>query len=157
MAETRMELIGAKQLMADLKKFGPKVAKRAGNKGTRKAAMFLRREFKAAAPKRTGTLRRAIGFKYSVRSGRAWVGLRKTGADTKAFGSGAQIRYYYKTLEFGRAASKRAAGSPPMHKFFERTWERNKRRAASIMIKETQAAVIEEAAVEYFRSKARNR
>lgn len=131
-----MELKGAKELADQLKKFGPKVSRKAADKGVRKAALYARREFKAAAPRRSGQLRKAIKFKYSVKSGRAWIGLRE--------------RYYYKTLEYGRK------GGSPMHPFFARAWRRIRRKVASTIVEETRTALYEEAGLEYIRSKARN-
>jgi len=144
--KTSMELIGALELEKELKAFGSKVAKRAANSGTRKAAMHLRRAFKAAAPRVTGTLRKSLTYRYYPRSGVALVGLRKTPGDANA-----KIRYYYKTLEFGRK------GGRPLNPFFAKTWNKNKRKAARIMVKETRIALYEEAGKEFIRSKRRRR
>ena len=139
MAEkNRIELVGAKELSKQLKEFGPKVSKRAANTGIRKAAMQVRREFKAAAPRgKTGNLRRSIKMKYSPRSGRAWVGLRD--------------RFYYKTLEFDSARGR------PLYPFMEKAWNKIRKNVAQMMITETRKALYEEAGKEFIRSKARNR
>jgi len=132
-----MKLNGVTELLKDMKAFGPTVSKKAADVGVRKAAAMLRREFKKAAPKRSGTLRKAIKLKYSRRSGKAWVGLRE--------------RYYYKTLEM---QSERGA---PLHPFFEKTWNRHKNTAADMIVSETRKALYTEAGKVMARSRMRRK
>ena len=131
-----MKLQGADALLKDLKAFGPSVSQKAAKTGVRKAAQYLRREFKREAPRVSGTLRKSIKLKMG-RDGKAWVGLRE--------------RYYYKTLEFGRK------GGPPLHPFFERVWNQHRGQAAQMIVDETRKAVYVEAGKVYARSRTRRR
>jgi len=151
--KNEMKLIGADELLKNMRIIGPKVSKKASDQGVRAALRLLKRNFKAAAPKRTGELRRSIGMRYYPRSGIGLVGLRKTGADIKAFGAGrAKVPYYYKTLEYGRKASNRQGPSPPMAPFFGKVWDRFKGSAAQTIIQEAKVALYAEATKEYQRS-----
>lgn len=132
-----MKLNGADVLLKEMKAFGPTVSKKAGDAGVRRAAMFLRREFRRAAPRETGTLRKAIKYKYSRRLGKAWVGLRE--------------RYYYKTLEFDSARGQ------AMRPFMERAWDKDKRGVADLIIRETRKALYVEAGKVAARTRMRRR
>lgn len=135
MAEMKLE--GAQELMRELAKFGPRVEQNASAKGLRKAGQYLNKEFKRAVPKRTGLLRKSLGYKYSRRSRRVYVGLRKN--------------FYYKTLEFGRE------GGAPLNPFFERVYDQHKAAAAQLIVNETRKAVYYEAGRVYARSARRRR
>ena len=132
-----MKLKGAAELLRDLKTFGPRVADQASAKGLRKAGQYLSREFKMAAPRQTGNLRKSIGYKYSRRSRRVYVRLRRN--------------FFYKTLEFGRN------GGPPLNPFFERVWKQHSEQAAQLVVDETRKAVYYEAGRMYARSARRRR
>lgn len=140
----KMELEGADDLIRELKRFGPAVANKAGDKGLREAAKVVRQQFKAAAPIETGHLRSAMTFRYYPRAKKAIVGLGKSG---KRFANGrAKIPFYYKTLEF------RSARGAAMHPFMEQAWNRVRENVARLIITETKKAVNEEAIVAYGRS-----
>jgi HK97 gp10 family phage protein len=132
-----MKLVGLDGLLKDFKEMPDAVASRAADKGIREAAMFLRNRFKKAAPKRSGTLRKSIKFKYSRKSKRAWIGLRKN--------------QFYKTLEFDTARG------PAMHPFFKDTYERNKVKAANIVVRAASLALEFERTKMLARSRARKR
>ena len=132
-----MKLEGVEGLLKDLKALGPRAATRAGDTGTRKAAMLLRRRLRNSAPRQSGNLRKAIKYKYYKKSGKAYVGLRE--------------RYYYKTLEFGRK------GGPPLRPFFEKAWKKSRREVTRVMIEETRKAVYFEAGKVYANSLRRRR
>jgi HK97 gp10 family phage protein len=134
---TGMKMVGAEQLMLDMKHMGPAISKRASNAGIRKAAVFLRKAFREGAPKVSGNLRRAIRFKYYPRTGRAYVGIRTL--------------FYYNTLEWGRK------GGQPLHPFFEKVWNRNRKEAANIIISATNEALFVEAGKVRARSVRRSR
>lgn len=132
-----MKLVGMDALLKDMKAFGPTVAKKGADVGVRKAAQMLRKKLRHAAPRKSGVLRKSIGYKYSRRTGRAWVGLRE--------------RFYYKTLEFDSNRGK------ALHPFFKKTWEANKREAAQMIVDEARKALYKEAGKVMARSKTRNR
>ena len=127
-----MKLVGADILQKELKAFGPTVGKKGGQKGVRKGAQMLRRELRRAAPKRSGTLRKALQIKVSRRNPIAWVGLRKIKGEPKG-------RWYYRTLEFGRE------GGQPLHPFFEKAAENVSQSVAQTIVSEARKALYEEA------------
>jgi HK97 gp10 family phage protein len=133
----QIKLVGLDGLLKDFEEMPDAVASRAADKGIREAAMFLRNRFKKAAPKRSGTLRKSIKFKYSRKSKRAWIGLRKN--------------QFYKTLEFDTARG------PAMHPFFKDTYERNKVKAANIVVRAASLALEFERTKMLARSRARKR
>ena len=146
-----IELLGAEELIRELKKFGPDVTDLATEKGIKKAAAQVRKDFRAAAPRETGMLKSSLGSKYSRRGRTAWVGLRASRKDAKRGkkrGSGA--RTYYKVLEFGRQPYKKAngytyRGSPAMRPFMKKTFGRNVTKYANLIIRESNIAVTESA------------
>ena len=96
-----IELNGVQLLQKELMRFGPVVAKKGRDTGIRTAAVHMRRELKAAAPRgKTGELKKNIGYKYSRKSGKAWVGLRPR-TKRKGYGTKGGV-FYYKVLDFGR-------------------------------------------------------
>ena len=131
-------------LIKDMYAMGPSISKKGGQQGVRKAAMQLRKRLRAAAPKRTGTLRRAIQFKHSRRGAMSWVGIKKLKGETHA-------RNYYATLERGRK------GGPPLHPFIARTIENSKDEVFETMVTETRKALYVEAGKVYARSKTRRK
>lgn len=146
-----VELQGALELARALEKLPDKIAKRAADRGIRRTAVELRREFRAAAPVRTGHLRSAITYRFSSRTGVAKVGLGQSGKAFAGRNGRRGIPFYYKTLEF------RTARGPALNPFFLRTWNRVKSNAARRLLKETKEAVFFEAGREYARSRARLR
>ena len=103
-----IKLEGTDFLLKQMKAYGPDVSKRAADTGVREGAKLLARQLRNATPRRTGRLRKQIGFKYYKKSGFAKVGLRKGKGES-------QLLAYYKTLEFGRRPHKRGAGTAPMN------------------------------------------
>lgn len=134
----KLTLAGADLLAKQMKDFGPTVARKASDKGTRRMGTFLAKKFRKNAPKQTGHLRTALKSYYSRKSGIAYVGLKNSGGRFK--GSGSKIPFYYKTLEFGRE------GGAPLNAWFEKTWDRYRRLVAKRIIKQTQDALYDEAA-----------
>lgn len=132
-----MKLVGLQGLKKDFEEMPDAVAGRAADKGIREAAMFLRGRFKRAAPRRSGELRKSIKMKYSRKSKKAWVGLRRN--------------QFYKTLEFA------SARGPAMHPFFKATYERNKVKAANIVVRAASLALEFERTKMLARSRARKR
>lgn len=145
------ELHGARELARELAKFPDRVARRAADRGIRRTAVLLRREFRAAAPIGTGHLRSAITYRYSARTGRAYIGLGKSGKKFEGAGGHRGVPFYYKTLEFDTARG------PALRPFFERTWNRVRMSTARNLIREVKTALAFEAGKEYQRSLARMR
>ena len=157
----KVELLGFRQLQDTLRKFPDEVQERALQTGMRKAAGKLRTAIRRAAYakvakgyKRTNKLRESIRSavgKNAQNKGKAWVGLKKARGEPK-------IRFYYKTLEFGRKAysSKRRGAvkaSPPMKPFFVRTVAANQAATMQILITETQKAIATAAGRAYAKSR----
>jgi len=177
---------GARELIEELKLFGPDVAAAAIKDGVGKAARELatatRRAAYAGAPKTPkgfkGTLRKAIRAVVGKRGdgfGKAWVGLKRIRGESR-------VRFYYKTLEFGRKPSKRTdrkrgkhqvidrfrrpinrwafhkskvAGSQhPLRPFFAAAWRANRERIAQTIVDATRAAVFVRAGKTYARTRA---
>lgn len=132
-----MKLAGIDALLKDMKAFGPTVAKKGADAGVRKAAQMLRKRLRHAAPRKSGVLRKSIGYKYSRRSGKAWVGLRE--------------RFYYKTLEMNTAKGA------PTHPFFEKTWNAHRKEAAQMIVDEARKALYTEAGKVMARSVGRKK
>lgn len=155
-----IELIGADFLRKELLKFGPVVAKRSRDVGVRKAAVYMRRELKKDAPRgKTKTLRNNIGYKYSRKSGKAWVGLRPRKKD-KGSGTKGGV-FYYKTLDFGRPQYTRPVrgnqpATGPMNPWFVESARRASDNSAQVIIKETTKALYTESGKVYTRSKRNN-
>jgi len=138
-----MELQGADFLSKQMKAFGPTVSQAAGKRGVSKAAQLVRREIRKNAPKRTGTLRRSIGYKtYGRKNGTsksAYVGLRKLKNESKG-------RWYYRTLEFPHKRGE------PYNPFFQDAWDASKENAAQLIVDATSTALYTEATKVYRRS-----
>jgi len=139
-----MKLQGADFLSEQMKGFGPTVSQLAAKRGVAKAAQLVRKEMWKRMPKRrTGTLKRSIGYKtYGRKNGTvksAYVGLRKQRGESKG-------RWYYRTLEFPHERGE--AYNP----FFQDAWDASKKPAAQLMIDATTAAIYTEATKVYKRS-----
>ena len=139
-----MQLQGADFLSQQMKAFGPTVAEAAGKRGVAKAAQLVRKEmWKRMPPKRSGRLKRSIGYKtYGRRGGgakSAYVGLRKIRGESKG-------RWYYRTLEFPH---KRGAAYNP---FFVDAWEATKDQASQLIVDATLKALYTEATKVYRKS-----
>lgn len=159
-----VKIKGLEALRESLKEFPAKVQQRATNTGVRKASSKLTtvlRRAAYAAPlakgyKRTGKLRRSLRAqvgKTPANKGKAWVGLKKAPGEKR-------VLNYYKTLEFGRSAytSKgrgAVAGNKPLRPFFMRAWLASRATIGSILVTETEKALIYEAAKAYGRSKGK--
>jgi HK97 gp10 family phage protein len=157
-----VQILGVEQLKRELSKFPEAVQARAVQAGVRKAAGKLRTALRRAAysqmkvrdRKRTNKLRQAIRSavgKRGTNKGKAWVGLKKVPGESR-------IRFYYKTLEFGRKPySKKGrgkyAGSPPMKPFWRTTVNATSGETMRILIEETQRAIAYEAGKAYGRMK----
>lgn len=143
MAGSSMKLNGVDFLQQQMKAFGPSVSKAAAKSGLRRSALELRKEMWKAAPKRSSQspLKRSIGMKFYGRwkNPSAFVGLRKIRGESQGF-------WYYRTLEFDHARGK--AYNP----FFEKTWQRYKRRTAQRIIKSVTKALYTEAEKVYQKS-----
>ena len=158
----KVEVLGFKELQDELRKFPEAVQAQALQTGMRKAVGKLRTALRRAAYskvakgyKRTNKLRQAIRSAVGKRAenkGKAWVGLKKVPGESR-------VRFYYKTLEFGRKAYSRKRGpvkaTPPMKPFFVRTVAANQAATMQILIQETQRAIALAAGKAYARSKGR--
>lgn len=155
-----IELNGVQLLQKELMRFGPVVAKKGRDTGIRRAAVHMRRELKAAAPRgKTGELKKNIGFKYSRKSGKAWVGLRPRKA-RKGYGTQGGV-FYYKVLDFGRPDYVRKVRGPmpasgPLRPWFVRAAKAASPEAAQIVIDYTLKGIYQEAGKVYARSKRSN-
>lgn len=147
-----IKLQGVDFLQKQMKAYGPDVSKRAGDTGVREGAKLMARSLRNAAPRRSGRLRKQIGFKYYKKTGWAKVGLRRGKAETN-------LLAYYKTLEFGRRPyAKRSngasyEGSPPLHPFFAKTYARLAPSVSQHVIDKATEAVFYEAQKVYQRSR----
>ncbi len=139
-----MKFLGLASLQKSLDELPGNVQQRAVDKGIKEAARHIRRQMKAAAPKNTGTLRRAITMRYSRRQGRAWIGLGTIKGETKT-------RFYYKTLEYS------SARGAPLNPFMQRVFNSNRLAAQSLIINGTRQALYEESLKVWRRTKARGR
>lgn len=150
-----IELLGAEELIRELKRFGPDVTELATETGIKKAGAQVRKDLRRAAPRSDaptrGLLKSSIGMKYSKRGRTAWIGLRASRRDAKKGNKrGTAARLYYKVLEFGRKPYKRTykrggggsvKGNPPMRPFFQKTFGRNVTKYANLVVQETEKAV----------------
>lgn len=146
-----IKLQGVDFLQKQMKAYGPDVSQRAGDTGVREGAKLMARSLRNSAPRRTGKLKKQIGFKYYKKTGWAKVGLRKGRGESN-------LLAYYKVLEFGRRPySKRSngasyAGSPP-HPFFAKTYARLAPAVSQHVIDKATEAVFYEAQKVYQRGK----
>jgi hypothetical protein len=141
---------GATELAACLRQMPDTAALKAQRTGLSKGAVRLRTYIKRAAPRRLGKLRAAIRSAVARKKPEAFVKLGKIKGEPK-------IRFYYKTLEFGRKAYKRKktffgkgggsyAASPQMAtNFFEWTFVRHKTEIAKLIVSETRIALYKNA------------
>jgi HK97 gp10 family phage protein len=139
MAEATMQLKGVEELKKLLETYPEKVALTAQKRGLTRGAARLRTYFRAAAPKKTGTLRKSISYRTvkGSKGSKVIVGL--------------MTRQYYKVLEQGRKPYKRlgrpVAGSPPMRDIqFSSVWYSQREGIAQLIIDEARRAVYQEAA-----------
>ena len=168
------------ELVESLKQFPEAVQERAikdgVSKGARDLAVAMRRAAYAAPAKTpagfTGTLRRAIRAvvgRHGDALGKAWIGLKKIRGESR-------LRFYYKTLEYGRKPGKRkiagsayarrwggrkhykyravAGTAEPLRPFFVAAWRANKDAIADDIVEATAAAVYAEAGKAYAKSKS---
>ena len=129
-----MKLDGAAQLIAVLKAL-PQVTEDAVMKrGVSRGAARLRTLMRRAAPRRTGTLAKSIGIKR--------VAKRTKGRF--AYRVGLMNRYYYKTLDVGRAAYTKKDGTQvsassdfkSIGTQIKRTWDAAKPQIGNVIIEE---------------------
>lgn len=139
-----MKLVGADFLSKQMKAFGPTVAKQAAKTGLRKAGLELRKQLWRAAPKRSNPskLKKSIGLKSygKWKNPAVFVGLRKAKGESRGL-------WYYRTLEFDHARGK--AYNP----FFDKTYNRHRRRIAKYIVSGTTKALYTEATKVYEKSK----
>lgn len=136
-----MELQGADFLSEKMEAFGPTVSQKAAKRGLAKAAQMIRREmWNRMPPKRSGKLKRSIGYKtYGRAKGTkktVFVGLRKMRGESRGL-------WYYRTLEFPH---KRGEAYNP---FFVDSWEATKKDAAQLIVDATTQAIYTEATKVY--------
>jgi len=140
MAGKSMKLNGADFLSKKMKDFGPTVAKAAARTGVRKAGLELRKQLWRAAPRRgnPSKLKKSIGLKSygRWRNPSVFVGLRKAKGETKGL-------WYYRTLEVDHKRGK--AYNP----FFQKTYDRHKRRLGQMIIRGTTKQIYTEATKVY--------
>lgn len=155
-----IQIIGADFLAKELMKFGPVVAKRGRDVGIREACKYMRRELKKDAPTgKTYLLKRNIGYKYSRKAGKGWVGLKP---QKKYKGSGTKGGlFYYKTLDLGRPQYTRPVrgnqpATGPMNPWFVASARRASNESAQIIIDRTLKGIYEESGKVRARSKRHN-
>ena len=145
MAGQSMKLNGTDFLSKQMKAFGPTVAKAAAKTGLRKAGLELRKQIWRAAPKRgnPSKLKKSIGLKSYGRwkNPSVFVGLRKAKGETRGL-------WYYRTLEVDHKRGK--AYNP----FFEKTYNRHRRRLAKFIVSGTIKSLYTEAEKVYAKSVA---
>jgi hypothetical protein len=139
-----VKLKGAEELAALLEQLPEKAALKASRTGLAKSAARLRTYIRRAAPRKDGKLRLAIRSAVARKSPQAFVKLGKIRGESK-------IRFYYKTLEFGRKPHKRKgkprAGSPQMAThFFNYAFARHRTEIAQMTVEETRKAIFKETA-----------
>ena len=137
-----VKITGAVELAKLLEQLPEKAALTASRRGLAKSAARLRTYMRRAAPRLSGKLRQAIRSAVARKSAQAFVKLGKIPGESK-------IRFYYKTLEYGRKPHKRKgkarAGSPQMAtNFFGWTFERHKTEIAQMTVNETRTALLKE-------------
>lgn len=139
-----MKLVGADFLAKQMKAFGPTVSKKAAKTGLRKAGLELRKALWREAPRRgnPSKLKKSIGLKSygKWKNPSVFVGLRKAKGESRGL-------WYYRTLEVDHARGK--AYNP----FFEKTYNRHRRRIAKYIVSGTTKAIYTEANKVYQKSK----
>lgn len=137
-------LKGEAELREWLRSLPEEVATKAAQDGLKKASARLRTLIRRAAPRKEGTLRKAIQSRNGKRTTKSWVGVKNIPGESQA-------RNYYATLEKGRKAHKRkgrpVSASPQMARFafFKRAWEANKGTIAQVQIDATRTAIAKRA------------
>jgi hypothetical protein len=153
-------LKGAAELAACLQQMPDTAAVKAQRTGLSKGANRLRTYIRRAAPRKSGKLRNAIRSALSRKKLVAYVKLGKIRGESK-------IRFYYKTIEYGRKAHmrgppkkgivnrlKRAVGrgkypvaaSPQMAtNFFGWAFVHHKTEIAQLVVSETRVALFKNA------------
>lgn len=142
MAEASIQLVGVDELKKLLETYPAKVALTAQKRGLTRGAARLRTYFRAAAPKKSGKLRKDIKYKTAEGSKGSKVIV------------GVMNLHYYKVLDEGRKPYKRRsqggkmyAGSPPMRPTnFSSVWYSKRESIAQLIIDEAKKAVYQEAA-----------
>jgi hypothetical protein len=139
-----LTLKGEAEVRAWFKALPDEVAAAAARDGLRKASARLRTLIRRAAPKKTGTLRKAIQSRVGKKKTAAWVGVKKLPGEKNA-------RNYYATLEKGRKPHTRKGasvkGSPQMaqYAFFRQAWQSHKSTIAQVQIEATRSAIAKRA------------
>jgi hypothetical protein len=145
MNDISIQLAGVEELKKLLETYPEKVALKAQKRGLTRGAARLRTYFRAAAPKKSGKLRKDIKYKTALGSAgsKVIVGISK--------------RHYYKVLDIGRQPYEKSAkrggkkyryaGSPPMRPtYFADVWYSKRESIAQLIIDETRTALYQEAA-----------
>ena len=132
------KVTGIKTLQEILKVTPKNIETRVAKKGITKASSRMRLRVRQAAPKVTGTLRKAIQVSKSKRYPIAWVGLKKIKGESK-------VRNYYNKLEKGQNA------------FFAEAVRAASPEVLNILKSETIAALYEEAGKQYAKSLRSNK
>lgn len=129
-----LKIQGLDTLNQILKELEPRVRNTVIKRGFRQTAAKMRSNIRkdARSFKRSGTLAKSIGVKYSRRQIRAWVGLT--------------TNYYYKTLDLN---SNRGSAMRP---WFEESVRRHTATFVHDMRENIRSAIFEEAGKAYARS-----
>ena len=132
MQTSGFKLEGFDALRKELEAFGPTVSDKAADRAIRGTARRYLTKLKRAAPKESGTLRKALQVKYSRRAKKAWIGLRRIKGESGT-------RSYYKTLEM------QSARGPALNPFMMRHFASMKNELANEIIKQTRMELYKEA------------
>ncbi len=111
MSQVEVRIEGLRELDRKLRRLEGRVARKIVRDATRKGAQALRKEIRAAAPRRTGFLRRHIRYRTTSRSPTHYT--ISVGPDRGAF--------YGRFVELG---TQKMAARPFMRPAFERARER---------------------------------
>jgi hypothetical protein len=146
-----VQVKGAVELAELLKQLPEKAALKASRTGLSKSAARLRTYIRRSVPRKSGKLRAAIRSAVARKSPTAFVKLGKIKGESK-------IRFYYKTLEYGRKAYARKkvlgiwgggnyAASPQMAThFFNYAFARHRSEISQMVVVETRKAIFKESA-----------
>jgi len=138
MDDLSVKIKGLKETRLKIERFSFKLADRITLLAVRSGANFMLKQVRAAAPRKTGRLRRAIKVKTSKinrrrRNGKVGVYLTVTVGKKRDDPKGA---YYGGIVEGGQSKRRKVAG-----KYFIRsTYNRTKRRSAELIIRNIEAA-----------------
>lgn len=133
--EFTIELVGAGYLKREMSKFPSRIKQRAIKTGYRKAAQKYRTFLRRAAPRRSGTLRKDIGYKKVGNSYRV----------------GVMNRFYYNLLEY------RYGDKGEYNPWFEDASEQFAGPVLDLMVAEMEKALYYEAGKLYRRTLERKR